>query len=1144
MLLPTPGVSAILDVAPQHSGGMCILRAETPLAAEQGWLRELTLWLTYEELPAADSNSLHNQDIWSCFEWRDFFCIARIGRWVAGDEHPSTRAHLRLWLREAIGPGCDPGVLIGQSGAFPLDDQAPANVTDEGTWPDSDTLTILRTRRRAAISLLACLLQAREEGRVLAVAAEPAQLRADADLQRLILVARAALPRTWKMSLRLRLFTLVPGLFIRRERAGLIAIPEHLARSALAADKSVFIADADGMPRFQQQLRPDVLAYSQALIEQTLTLPTGLLAYGNRCDWGNADQCTDWAAQTRNLPLCYRLAEGLRRDDQRNLEGLFRVVIFNAALADAAIPWEQLVSVAEWRRFPAAALGDFVLLEPSSLNPGARRLQSVLEQVLIEHGWQIDAAPQAVAPQRLLALAIHRPALIGAELRRKLVAGTDLDAIFGIAPPDALILSGVLGTFLAVHPSVGPAVVQNARAKAWLPTLLQSVGTGILDLSGWGSFYLSSADSEELLALAEDIAVRPEAAAAWCPFIGELVARLQSSATLDPRTLARVARRLITAVVPTLSPQTYLVLLDLLTAAEESADEVEPLGDCFARALEQADDESRPAMVDALLAASGRTMDARMLIGADGDLRIPLDPVIAARLLDQERLTETLSVVGLLGLLRALPESGDRAAQLVRFIDQRCESRMDETITGLIASGLWDFWIAHTQLDDQSRRQCAVAWLQAAVWDSATAPQPTLEGWRLALAVVREPGLDEGDLPRLRVDRPQRGSHGWPRVRCFEPEQIADLAGLCANAGALARLLELVEGAEMPFDLGDVAVFIAEHAAGQEIAGPMLRWLATGPSARQVPLTLDESALLLARCGRRRERALAARRRSLVSALMHAPKEVLALAEELPTEARMAWHHDLRRWVAARIQEPTACRPILETLEGADLPEANAASFPRRRAALRLAEQGFTHVAAFLDAGYEVDLAAEGTLAALVPRLPGAIGRRLDWSPIADLLQDTGAHDANTSIRRSLTTHPLRLLAARLADRRSPMPEEPLLLLEDLFRAAQQRPELLAPSHAQPGEAYPSEIAAVHMAAVLLPTLGIAGIGRLFLVSVPAPWRDDRGWIASLRGGLANALTGIPWRRACERMSVVDALLYAHATAWNPGAGPGLARSI
>lgn len=364
----------------------------TSLDGGTQWLETMRPWMTLDS-DQGDHEKLKDQlEAWSCFRSGERLLVARLVSAGVYDRRVTYFSHGRIWtLGASMPPGCDPGLLLGQSDAFEApwrDGETGRRVPDRA--PSMTRPHDVEASSQAAISFLAHLLQACIQKRPLIIAVPLADFLAGSPLHALVSFARGGLPAGLKRDCNVRVFTRTPELFLGHLRASLVVVPTDVASQALGVRREAFLLDRNGGRLEGPIVERSALAYAEAVLKRAVKIPEGLGLFSERFEERLSFRGLPDPDAVRAIEPTYNLAVVLAGGAEERKQLLLGYLPKAAQWLGSGEIWSRLIADREWSAFPAEALQSLVLLDTGSMSPGVRGLQEALERVLAEQGWSID----------------------------------------------------------------------------------------------------------------------------------------------------------------------------------------------------------------------------------------------------------------------------------------------------------------------------------------------------------------------------------------------------------------------------------------------------------------------------------------------------------------------------------------------------------------------------------------------------------------------------------------------------------------------------------------------------------------------------------------------------------------------------------
>lgn len=909
------------------SHGEQYLAAAGELAADPALRDEILTavrpWMSLDSDPAHHRKLDDRLEAWSCFPYRDWQFVVRLTSAGIYDRRAAYFAHGRAWPLAALGDGFDPGALLGDTDAFdpPWKDggspeqrepPVPALVRPEQVQAESEV----------AARLLGHLLQALVGGYPLVLAAPVPDFAAGGSLAALVSFARAALPAPLKQRCRIRVYSCLPEIFLGELAADLVVVPEEVAASALRARRDAALLDrsAQAHPQAGRPLSERALAYAEAVLDGAHRFPQGLLhfsdRFGRRYAVRQPTPELPSAEQVRTLQVTYNLATALAGPEQMRAEVLSQYLLKRAPQKLGELPWDELLTRADWELFPERALARVLLQDPEELPPGGRRLQALALEAACRRGLLLDdhLAFLGVTPGqslergklgRLLALTGHEPPLLSQEGILRYLSPLPLTTLLAAGPVARVLAVESERERLQQRQAEPAALAQAATAPAVFDTLAQATSEGRL-APAWAERFVESESTPQpaLDHAALRLLERPRDWSGWRQVPHRLFRRLRRRAVPPPIRVALLGKA--EEIDPMADLDTYLELAELAEPATGGGGN--PLVDRLVRKTEHFSAAAIHRLVQTALSGDWRCLGAPFLVDGRGEPRLGRWREVSDLLLADEVVRRHLSPPALLRLGEALPE--EHAHLLERLhatLDEHMRSDRQRTTEALVEAGWWYLWRRRTTLGQEERRAVALAWLGAHPWrrrnGGETSSEATLEAWKAALADLAPGPLSGTETAELCADEADGTRRpAWPWIPPFEDEQLSDLCRATADLGALAEIAETV-AEEEPFRQQGPrlhrTVLERSRFRGQ-VSAEALLWLRPRPPlAREPsPLTLEDSERLLHQAGHRQEAALSARGRAVAAHLWKYPREAARAAASPPLGQQETFLAGLAEWLA------------------------------------------------------------------------------------------------------------------------------------------------------------------------------------------------------------------------------------------------------
>lgn len=779
-------------------------------------------WMTLDS-ESADHQRLNDQlEAWSLFFAGGYLFVVRLASAGIYDRRAAYFAHGRAWKCDATPATYDPGLYLGRTEAFdpPWRDERPV-IAPVDVAPAVVRVEQIRAESQAAARFLAHLLVAVADGHPLIIAAPVADFASGSALHALIGLARAGLPRNLQRRCSVRVYSRFPDLFLRHLSVNLIVVPEESVTSAISARPAATLLDRQGKRIAGKEASERALEYATTVVERAAAIPDGLPYF--------IDRLPEVPADARTIAVTYNLAFAFSGPPERRTELLRRYLPRAADKLGADIRWNELITADEWNSFPREALLEELLADVSAPSEGRRELLHAIQEGASRIGLQVDERlstwwdakdPNKLA--RLMELLAHDPPLVSARAVAERTIEVPLERLAHAGSLSTLIRAEAQSGLLARRQEESGALAEAASDPAIFDVL---TGAVLRIEPEWARLYIRNASVAALVDAAQRWLGDPGFFdAAWSDIPTLLIDRLRA---LDdpPATLAETIERAARRLDIFTKLESYIRLADLLTRIRGTND----------------DAKAPNALVRDLL----RTLDRLGEPQRERLERIAFDPGWRCLRLARIGLPE------LLQLANAFREP-ESVASLYAEIDRRMRDDAEATADTLARGGWWYFWRRRSQLTDAAvLKRSALAWLTSEAWQESEA---TLEAWDLAMADLPRT-LDASDAARLCIG----GTRRWPAIPPFEEDQVDELIDRASDVGVLA---DFAEAARID---GEDALPRSPYRG--QLPGHALAWLSRDSERQHTPLTLNESAYLLAHAGHRAEQALEARIESVAAAL-------------------------------------------------------------------------------------------------------------------------------------------------------------------------------------------------------------------------------------------------------------------------------------
>lgn len=884
---------------PVHHGEQ-FLAADPPLDQDGELLAATRPWMTLDWRPADEQALGERIEAWSCFPHGELRFVVRLVAAGTYDRRAAYFAHGRAFSVNDIAGARDPGAYLGLSAAFdePWRDGRRTPPRSPGP-PEMVRPDQVLAEPAVAGALLAHLYQALLGGYPVVMAVPVSDFEAGGPLHALVSFARAALPLALKCDCRIRVFTRLPEIFLRHQRADLVVVPESEAANALAARRDATLLDRRGSRREGRDFSPAAGRYAEAILQRINRLPAGLLAFSGAIgEHFPKDRLPDEQELAR-VPVLYNLLAA-RAHPVTLAEWIESSLLKQVSERPTGLDWERLIRPEDWRGIPFGSLAGILLAEVAGEEAAALLQQAEAEARRPER-------QEVIAEERLRSrwndLAVERRAALLARLLgspqagRPLVASVTAARLSASLSLPALLASGAAARLLDAELEAGllhdrardPAGLAEAVNQDLLVAgvLTRATETGILP-PDWMLRLLEQGDP---VVLGVAAAVLPSALASlhWRPCLGHLFERLLAipklPSTLWPALDAALARN--EPVDPLSEPDDGFVLTELLVRSESPR-----CGQAVARAWRLAETlaglEERRVFLRRVADPRWRSLEPGRLVSRNGaELALSWAASFPDLLLGSEEIRDQLPT----GLLLRL--AGTRS-DIGGWLDPRMKVEPTDTVNALLRAGRWGLWRSGSLLQPEGLHQAGLAWMTSDIWQAQCPPQAFLEDWKRVAADLGE--LSGSEMACLCAGRRPL----WPWIPPFQDEQLRDLCRLVrSDLGALA---ELAEGLDPRRDLGyPIPGTIFEHVLAQ--GNPALRdglpagslvFLGATPGAVLPP---REARLLFERTHHRRNRALAGLRKSILEFLDSQPSAALQAAEWLLSQKDGSdLRDDILRW--------------------------------------------------------------------------------------------------------------------------------------------------------------------------------------------------------------------------------------------------------
>ena len=330
---------------------------------------------------------------WSLFTAGEYQLVVRISsvlKYSSYDARPAYFAHGRAYRVSELSDMADPGIMLGDIESF--DDPWPPE-----TWPDLSrqpasgepalrgaamqellgrVTQALNAREDAAERLLGQVYNARLNRTPIVIAIPNQGFGSEAWLPRILAFVRAALPRSMKASLSIRIFDEDnPRVWLTQRQVALLVIDEENATKAIeAAPEALFLDRHGNVIRGASNLPQHVAAYASGVVEVASANVGGLLGFSHR---------VDQLIQQQGGALNSRILDALRTiyslaftaDKPETFGHLLRHYLVGKLGGETPLPWDRLIPPRphseEWAEVPAEDLGWLAFCDDLPLaNPG------------------------------------------------------------------------------------------------------------------------------------------------------------------------------------------------------------------------------------------------------------------------------------------------------------------------------------------------------------------------------------------------------------------------------------------------------------------------------------------------------------------------------------------------------------------------------------------------------------------------------------------------------------------------------------------------------------------------------------------------------------------------------------------------------
>ncbi|MFH1468446.1 MAG: hypothetical protein ABIO70_28915 [Pseudomonadota bacterium] len=807
-------------------------------------------WFTLDA-PNADHRAASFRLVaWTMFQHDGFHYVVRLcstreyQRYYPRDAY---FAHGRVWPVGALGEGFDPGVFLGRDDRFdppwPEYQRTPA-------IPEGDTHVPLldEAAEAPATHLLAALYTAMLREVPLVLLAPLEQFTHQAELPRLVALARLGLPWRLKERCGIRLYSDLPGEHLSQEGLHLLALPSRYASEVMRLRPDAVVLEWAGAQLAGPALDPACCSYADSVFARFARLqlhaPDSLLAFSTQVDRAMGSQATPSEPLLDSLVPVFNIAFARATGKVDDL--LRDYLVPNAVEGWGGLPAEQLLTATDMEGVSTHTL-TALLLDPRLLQASVREARQV----------QAAGAPQLLrrlAESELAQRSGGRARLPEAQVRAWWASFGDAQTehlaylrVRGLVTPQlcAELSRGLPLDTLLTNPSAA-AVLLQAEARA--PGSGQAASSALAERLGreretllrfMETVELSPShptDSDALLDwlphacleghipalwLAEVLELAPEPAfplmaqavanawwkahtqrrqdpantvSGWEGVVRATLDRLLSRATPSPNTVGLFAR--FEARFGTTLDLGIVLRIHEISVRSGLA---HPRAWCTSQLETVVDPAQQRFLVASALDPAWQCLGLDMLHDSHGALQVPAAwlPNVLDLLAHSEALLGFLDAASLCVLWQLLRQEGfTEPLSIPRQLALLFAREPGVTTRELICTGLWYDWITGGHVTGFDLQFAALCWLGAPQWRSTSPPAVTRGAWDEAMRGLGVPpvvggsgGLSERDIVLLTA---WDGGPSWPWCEGHESSQFLDLARRCGDLPTLLGLCGLL----------------------------------------------------------------------------------------------------------------------------------------------------------------------------------------------------------------------------------------------------------------------------------------------------------------------------------------------------------------
>jgi len=326
--------------------------ADDELRRDPQLLETIRPWLTLDFQANYGYELRDFEEGWSCFNSGGYIFVAR--HTLASPDRCLTCA--RAWPLSSLPADYDPAALIGRPEFF----QPKAQPALPIPHPEMPWAGLLQSHRDAAVHFVSHVYAAMSERRPLIVVNE--NFRVGAPIHGLAGFARAALPREWRDSCQVRVYTRHPARFASDLKATIVVTLLDEVKALLEKYPDSTVLAHDGSPISGASADS---TYGRMIVGRTREFPSKLFSFSSRF--------------RPSLPMraardVYNLAAASGNPEW--MEDLLRHWLANESNATATelVDWEELIEPGEWQQFSSELLSSAALADTARGNlPALRR---------------------------------------------------------------------------------------------------------------------------------------------------------------------------------------------------------------------------------------------------------------------------------------------------------------------------------------------------------------------------------------------------------------------------------------------------------------------------------------------------------------------------------------------------------------------------------------------------------------------------------------------------------------------------------------------------------------------------------------------------------------------------------------------------